>query len=579
MKMDEWAGCYQDGWKGIITEESFAHPAKVSYSLAERIYKHLAEKGWIERGTRILDPFGGIGGFALHAMLRGCHFTGCELEEKFVLLARENIRRWAHQYRNWPGIGSAVMLHGDSRRLSACIAQAGLQEMLANNISTDVSTGVALSCQTNTICENGNQDITPRLFDAIASSPPFLDARSATTPSRKGNTPTDHDPEAWGTTPGQLGAMKEGSIDAVVSSPPYASGTVHNNGQDAVEIRKRAPTKHGWGLSVHAGFMAASYGTTPGQLGALPEGAFDAVVSSPPYAGSLSTVNPDIEAKLQAAKNSGQTAHRATWGANKGSAGWSGDIYGQTPGQLGAMKEGAFDAVVSSPPFQAGEHIQQSTGIAAQARKGRKSGSDIPYVSPGQLGTMKEGTFDAVVSSPPYEGTEIVMKKDPAKQMASLKKAVENGAKVHRDFLRKVEKGWSPHDNCGTNGDSEYGKAEGQLGNSTGSTFWSASKDIVQQCYDMLAPCGHAVWVVKSFVRKGKIVDFPGQWRTLCESVGFITLHEHHAMLVEETEHDTLFNGKETKKVERKSFFRRLHEAKSPHTAINWETVFCMVKG
>jgi hypothetical protein len=61
--------------------------------------------------------------------------------------------------------------------------------------------------------------------------------------------------------------------------------------------------------------------------------------------------------------------------------------------------------------------------------------------------------------------------------------------------------------------------------------------------------------------------------------VGFVTLHEHRALLVEETEHDTLFNGKETRKTERKSFFRRLHEAKSPQTAINWETVLCMVKG
>jgi hypothetical protein len=85
--------------------------------------------------------------------------------------------------------------------------------------------------------------------------------------------------------------------------------------------------------------------------------------------------------------------------------------------------------------------------------------------------------------------------------------------------------------------------------------------------------------VLKSFVRRGKIVEFPGQWRTLCESVGFVTLHEHRALLVEETEHDTLFNGKEITKKERKSFFRRLHEAKSPHTAINWETILCMTKG
>ena len=84
--------------------------------------------------------------------------------------------------------------------------------------------------------------------------------------------------------------------------------------------------------------------------------------------------------------------------------------------------------------------------------------------------------------------------------------------------------------------------------------------------------------MTKRFVRKGEIVDFPGQWRELCESVGFVTLHEHRAMLVEDrgTQID-LFGNHHTKTVERKSFFRRLAENKgSPR--IDWETVHCMVK-
>ena len=184
--------------------------------------------------------------------------------------------------------------------------------------------------------------------------------------------------------------------------------------------------------------------------------------------------------------------------------------------------------------------------------------------TPGQLGAMPEGDISAIISSPPYEGSLRA-----GGDGIDWTKAQRGGHSKESGTPRSLSRG-AIADGYSTEPDN--------LGNSTGQTFWSASKEIVQQCYDLLAPGGHAVWVVKSFVRKGRIVDFPGQWRILCESVGFVTLHEHRAMLVEETEHDTLFNGREVTRKERKSFFRRLHEKKNPATAIDYETVYCMVK-
>jgi hypothetical protein len=115
------------------------------------------------------------------------------------------------------------------------------------------------------------------------------------------------------------------------------------------------------------------------------------------------------------------------------------------------------------------------------------------------------------------------------------------------------------------------------MGVTQGDTFWAAAKQIVAECHKILKPGGHAIWVVKSFVRKGKIVDFPGDWQKLCESQGFKTVCIHHAMLVKEQNHDGLFGDTITEKKERKSFFRRLAESKgSP--AINYEVVLCMQK-
>jgi len=103
-----------------------------------------------------------------------------------------------------------------------------------------------------------------------------------------------------------------------------------------------------------------------------------------------------------------------------------------------------------------------------------------------------------------------------------------------------------------------------------------SARVIVEQTYLALRPGGHAMWVVKSFVRNKQIVDFTGQWRQLCETCGFQTLHEHHAMLVAEAEQPDLFGGK-PKRRERKSFFRRLAESKgSPR--IDYEVVLCQVK-
>ena len=40
--MNEWTGCYTDGWQGEIVPEAFSHPAKVSTS-RKSFFRRLAE--------------------------------------------------------------------------------------------------------------------------------------------------------------------------------------------------------------------------------------------------------------------------------------------------------------------------------------------------------------------------------------------------------------------------------------------------------------------------------------------------------------------------------------------------------
>jgi len=387
--LTEWKGCYKRGWGRELVPEAFAHPAKVSFSLAERIYAHMAAEGWIEPGMTVVDPFGGIGGFGYHALKHGLHFVGVELEPKFVDLAAQNIaswnRRYAGRFARW---GTARVIQGDSRRLADVVREAG----------------------------------------GVVSSPPFA-----------GVMPTEGDPnyawkfhgeqDSYGSTLGNLGNLRatDAGFSAVVSSPPYADGGTHQIEQDA-DIRELSD----WRTDKSGGRMgtsqAAGYGTTPGQLAAMRADGFDSAVSSPPYESSV----------------------------NSGLSGIDWD------------------------------------------KANRNHADGHPRIS----------------------------LKSPAK-----------------DY------------------EFRYGQPDGQLGSSSGDDFWHAARAIIEQTYLALRPGGVAVWIVKSFVRAGALVDFPGQWRQLCEACGFVTLHEHRALLVRDDGTQLAMDGNhKSHRRERKSFFRRLAE-------------------
>jgi hypothetical protein len=232
------------------------------------------------------------------------------------------------------------------------------------------------------------------------------------------------------------------------------------------------------------------------------------------------------------------------------------------------MRMERVDAIVSSPPFGSGDSASaqsmttRSDKSAEWVKKNCGSAATEGYgASAGQLGVMKmHDVADALVSSPPHEGS-----------LAASTPGID-WSKAKRD-----SSGGGEHQAPGASVNAAYPPTDGNVGNATGETFWSAALDIVREAYAVLKPGGTAVWVVKMFVRDKQIVDFPADWRKLCESVGFVTETEVHAMLVAEETKSHLFDGEVTTRRERKSFFRRLAEKKgSPR--IDWETVYFMRK-
>ncbi len=217
---------------------------------------------------------------------------------------------------------------------------------------------------------------------------------------------------------------------------------------------------------------------------------------------------------------------------------------------------------VSSPPFATAETRDRNAfhSYDANESKNRMKRDYILGDSPGQLVAMPMGDVQTVVSSPPYEAS---LTGSADRQRGICDTPPPEGA------VRKYKR--TP---CGY----EYSPSLNNLGNQSQDTFWAAARQIVSQVYDILPDGGHSVWVVKAFVRKGKLVDFPGQWLALCESVGFGLACRHRALLYEDSEPQLTLDG-ETK-IRRKrhaSFFRRLAEQKgSP--VIDYEDVLCLYK-
>lgn len=224
--------------------------------------------------------------------------------------------------------------------------------------------------------------------------------------------------------------------------------------------------------------------------------------------------------------------------------------YGDADGQLAAMPEGPIAAVVSSPGFAGSEHTRASAGVAGQARRGRSSGNDSGgYDTPGNLSAM------AVVSSPPFGVGET---RDRA--------PVQEG-----EIADCITRAYTQ---------DRQGTTAGNLASTPSpDTFWGAARQILDECWAVLAPGAVAVWVVKRFVRDREIVDFPGQWRQVGETAGFRLVEHVRAWVVEDHGLQGAFLGaSQPLRRERKSFFRRIYEQGHPKNRIDWEDVLIMRK-
>jgi len=223
--------------KQFFVPDSFAHPAKMDAQLLIWI----VEK-YTEAGETILDPMAGSGTMMLACGLgRNCILV--ELEDKFCKMMRDNWEKVSKQPQLGYSMGNCQIIQGDARNLTG-------------------------------------------LVDKCIFSPPYAEDTHHTDDTQDTEKYRPHRSSRVSGTAGEsennIGQLPYGSIDKIVTSPPYSE----NPGTPSLgSVNKDDWGKAGKDIVARRGLERGYSKDTDGQRGNLPYGNIDAVVTSPPYEG------------------------------------------------------------------------------------------------------------------------------------------------------------------------------------------------------------------------------------------------------------------------------------------------------
>src|SRR5581483_1387786 len=274
------------------------------------------------------------------------------------------------------------------------------------------------------------------------------------------------------------------------------------------------------------------------------DGSLNSVITSPVYS-DISTGAGGLNTKP--AKHAGQQS-----GRQYGPSQVADQKYGDNPAQIAKLKDKGVEAVLTSPPYA--ESLKgYEDGRGFRQGKGCFRSSETFGSTTGQIGNLSDSSgVDSVVTSPPYADTATA-KNDP--KGIDLRKnwetyRAQGGGCSFEKYCEQQRK----HSNG-------YGSTQGQIGKEFGETYWEAMNLVYRACYRSIKQGGYIAVVVKDYVKNKKRVPLCDDTLKLLTHIGFTPVERIRAMLVEEEKHDGLF-GPETKRKERKSFFRRLAEKK-----------------
>jgi hypothetical protein len=265
-----WYGCYNSGLD-LGTEDSVAHPAKMAWGLAFRIFAHLRELGLLADGDTVLDPMAGTGRTNVVAGALGYASISVELESQFMEFQAG--MEEARQQRSGPK-PPWTRLQGDARGLTGLLDEAGLVGVTSPPYDT-AHGHPSLGNVNKDNWGNEGRDITKRRgksgdygasdgqIGAVSiTSPPYdnrlsdADERAFMDPDGKHARPAT----SYGHAGGNIGNLRA----VGVTSPPY-------DGQETPWNRQGKGAQHDEERASHRKYLGAE---SKGQLGAETGGTY-----------------------------------------------------------------------------------------------------------------------------------------------------------------------------------------------------------------------------------------------------------------------------------------------------------------
>ena len=279
--------------KQWFTGLSFSHPAKMSLPLQIWIIENYTKEGEV-----ILDPMAGSG-TAMVGCSMGRDVIVMDLEQKFVDMMNSNwekIRQRGCQLGY--SMGRCQIIQGDARNLEGVLA------------------------------------------DKIITSPPYSDSPIGgglnTKPPREGM--KDQSGRSPGS-PSQTGAG--GYADKIITSPPYSGGIDNRDRSGEPHYDEERDKKFAGGSRSS---IMKPYSSDKGNIGNLPYGAIDKIVSSPPF-GEAQSGGGIAQKGYQGNKHSPTDL--------VGKRSYMPENIGDDPSNIGNLSYGEIDKIITSPPYEA----------------------------------------------------------------------------------------------------------------------------------------------------------------------------------------------------------------------------------
>ncbi len=350
----------------FFSPESVAHPAKANLFLVSFLIEKFTKEGEV-----VADVMAGTGSTGIVSSYLGRRSILVELEDKFIEWIKKNVECLE---KHGGKKGEIKVLKGDARKLTELLGVNADSIITSPPYSESMSKrrkghSIYLELEkTREMPQDSRDDNIANLYhgdvDAVITSPPYSNAISKQGGKEKVTEigVSCKTAREYSSNPENIGNLPLGEVDVVITSPPYSNivkskeGAISPHMQGLISKLSGIPIKefaHNVEKLKEAVAIAQSqipfkYSDNPENVGNLPHGDIDVVITSPPYAESVNASN-DPARRAERMLEAGLDPETIIGGkARCGEVNWK---YGESKEQIGNLPHGEISIIITSPPY------------------------------------------------------------------------------------------------------------------------------------------------------------------------------------------------------------------------------------